>query len=70
MKRALLERNIALCLFVIVLLVFAKAQKECNKLEGFYTNGQSSIAPKAKDPVVQAAAPNPKNPYFIASQQP
>jgi hypothetical protein len=69
MKRAILERNIALILFVVVLLVFSRAQKACSELEAFYTNGQTSIAPKAQKPVVQAIHSNQLNPYFIASQK-
>ena len=43
MKRAILERNIALVLFVAVLILFSIAQKDSRKLEKLYTLDRQSI---------------------------
>jgi hypothetical protein len=43
MKRARLEKYIALVLFVLVLIIFSFAQKDSQKLENLYTLDQHSI---------------------------
>ncbi|MEO6069949.1 MAG: hypothetical protein ABIN57_07180 [Chitinophagaceae bacterium] len=53
MKRALLERNIVVVLFVLVLITFSMAQRDTEKIEHLYTSG---IQKKAK---LAAVRPEP-----------
>jgi hypothetical protein len=65
MKRAILEKKIALGLFVVVLIVFSIAQNASYKMERFYTVKSHSIRVQKQNIAVTQPAVNP---YFTASQ--
>jgi hypothetical protein len=45
MKRAILERNIAAVLFVLVLIVFSFAERDSKKLDRLYIKTGKSLSP-------------------------
>lgn len=65
MKIAILEKKIALCLFVVVLIVFSIAQNDSYKMERFYTVQGKSIRVQKQN---VATAKPAINPYFTAAQ--
>ena len=46
MKRALVERNIAAILFILVLVVFSFAERDSKKLAQLYKTGRPELAKK------------------------
>ena len=46
MKRALVERNIAVILFILVLIVFSFAERDSKKLAQLYKTGRPELAKK------------------------
>lgn len=48
MKRAILERNIVVVLFVLVLVVFSFAERDSKKLDRLYTKGAGVFEPSKK----------------------
>ena len=46
MKRALVERNIAAILFILVLIVFSFAERDSKKLAQLYKTGRPELAKK------------------------
>ena len=46
MKRALVERNIAVILFILVLVVFSFAERDSRKLAQLYKSHQPELAKK------------------------
>ncbi|MGN6400416.1 MAG: hypothetical protein ACTHMD_08185 [Flavisolibacter sp.] len=51
MKKAIIERNIVVVLFVLVLIVFSFAERDTKKLDHLYMKGTESVttSPKEKD---------------------
>ena len=51
MKKAIIERNIVVVLFVLVLIVFSFAERDTKKLDRLYMKGTESVttSPKEKD---------------------
>jgi hypothetical protein len=45
MKKAILERNLVVILFVLVLVVFSLAERDSKKLERIYNSSAHSIKP-------------------------
>ena len=45
MKKAILERNLVVILFVLVLVVFSLAERDSKKLERIYNSSAHSIQP-------------------------
>ena len=45
MKKAVLERNLVVILFVLVLIVFSLAERDSKKLERIYNSSTHSIKP-------------------------
>jgi hypothetical protein len=46
MKRALVERNIAVILFILVLILFSFAERDSRKLDRIYTSARTETAQK------------------------
>ena len=51
MKKAIIERNIVVVLFILVLIVFSFAERDTKKLDHLYMKGTESVttSPKEKD---------------------
>ena len=51
MKKAIIERNIVVVLFILVLIVFSFAERDTKKLDRLYMKGTESVttSPKEKD---------------------
>jgi hypothetical protein len=48
MKRAIVERNIVVVLFILVLIAFSFAEKDSKKLDQLYTQKAESFEPVKK----------------------
>lgn len=61
MKRAVVERNIVVALFILVLIAFSLAEKDSKKLDQLYTKKTESFEPvrKEKDLAASESKPNP-----------
>lgn len=59
MRKALVERNIALALFVLVLIVFSFAERDSRKLRALYLSGQPASAHAASTTAQAPASPDP-----------
>jgi hypothetical protein len=49
MKRAVIERNIVVVLFILVLIAFSFAERDTKKLDQLYTKKAESLAPEKKE---------------------
>ncbi len=49
MKRAVIERNIVVVLFILVLIAFSFAERDSKKLDQLYTKRAESLAPEKKE---------------------
>lgn len=49
MKRAVVERNIVVALFILVLIAFSFAEKDSKKLDQLYTKKAESFEPARKE---------------------
>jgi len=63
MKRAILERNIVVVLFVLVLIVFSFAERDTQKLNQLYNGGTVSSASAKKEKSL-ASSEQPKVRFF------
>ena len=62
MKKALLERNMVVVLFVLVLIVFSFAERDTKKLDQLYNKHFESFEPSKKDKNLASAQPDKKLP--------
>ena len=60
MKRTVVERNIVVVLFILVLVAFSFAEKESKKLEQLYTKKTESFEPVKQEKNLTAAEPELK----------
>lgn len=49
MKRAVIERNIVVVLFILVLVAFSFAERDTKKLDPLYSKKAESLAPEKKE---------------------
>ncbi len=49
MKRAAIERNIVVVLFILVLITFSFAERDTKKLDPLYTKRAESLSPDKKE---------------------
>ncbi|GEM_PF-1789968 len=60
MKKTVLERNIVVVLFVLVLVVFSFAERDTRKLSRLYNKHPESFEPAKKDKNLASAQPDKK----------
>jgi len=60
MKKAIIERNIVVVLFVLVLIVFSFAERDTKKLDRLYMKGAESFTTSPKEKNLASAEPEKK----------